>query len=433
MPGEAAKARSTRILVVGGGGREHALAWGLRRYAGGREIWSDSDNPGILQFAHRADLADKGIDSLADWAVTHNIDFTVVGPEAELAAGIVDTFRARRLAIFGPDRAAAQLEWSKGFAKELMLRHQVPTARFAICESAGVARQKALDFGLPVVVKADGLAAGKGVTICYDRPELEATISHLMVENVFGAAGGSVVVEEYLEGAEVCVHALASGVDFVMLPVAQDHKAVYDGGRGPNTGGMGAYSPVPFVGPVALADIATRIIKPILAAMAAAGTPYCGALKADLMISAKGPQVLEFNCRFGDPEAQVLIPRLESDLLELLAAVAGGRLQEVEARWTTRAAVCVVLASGGYPGRYETGIPITGAETAADESDVMLFHAGTAGCAGELVTAGGRVMGVTALGDTIDQARHRAYRTVAGIDFAGMHYRRDIAAQTEIR
>ncbi len=416
-----------KVLIVGGGGREHALAWGMAQSAARPDIYTTSANPGLCALARCADIEGEGVAGLADWAAAHHIDLTVVGPEAQLSVGIVDEFNRRGLAIFGPTKAAAELEWSKAFAKELMARHQIPTARFAVCGSAGAARRQARTFGFPVVIKADGLAAGKGVTVCRSAAEADAAIDRAMAERIFGEAGDTLVVEEFLTGEEASVHVFASGTDFVMMPAAQDHKAVFDGDQGPNTGGMGAYSPAPVADAVMLAEVAARVVRPTLQAMAEAGRPFTGALYTGLMIGAAGPKVVEFNCRFGDPETQVIVPRLASDLLDVLQATAAGRLSEAEVRWHDRAAVCVVLASAGYPGHYETGLPITGVDAAAGLPDVLIFHAGTARRGGELVTAGGRVLGVTALGNSIGEAVQQAYAAVGCIEFPGMHYRRDIA------
>lgn len=416
-----------KVLVVGGGGREHALAWGLSKSPAVQELWTTSTNAGICALAKCADIEGEGITGLVDWAADRRIDLTVVGPEAQLTVGIVDAFRERGLAIMGPTKAAAEIESSKAFAKELMVRNHVPTAKFAICETSAAARQAARAMDLPVVIKADGLAAGKGVSICHSWQEVEAAISAIMEERVFGEAGDRVLVEEFLTGPEVSVLAFVSGTDIVVMPPAQDHKAAYDGDQGPNTGGMGTYSPVAGLPADFLPDVEQRILRPTVEAMDRLGRPFTGVLFAGLMLTPTGPQVLEFNCRFGDPETQVLIPRLDSDLAEVLAAVAGRSLNRVQAKWSARAAVCVVMASGGYPGHYETGYPITGLSDVAALPNVQVFHAGTALQDGQVVTAGGRVLGVTAWADTTAGAVQRAYAAVDRIHFSGAFYRRDIA------
>lgn len=416
-----------QVLVVGGGGREHALAWGLSRSPEVKQLWTTSTNAGINQLARGLGDVGESVDELADWAEAHRIDLTVVGVEAALAEGIVDAFKARGLAIVGPTRQAAELETSKAFAKEMMMRAHIPTARFEICDSVGQARQAVRKFGTPVVVKADGLAAGKGVSICHSINEADAFIASIMEERLFGEAGERIVVEEYLTGEEVSVLAFVSGEDVVVMPPSQDHKAAWDGDRGPNTGGMGAYTPVPKVDETMLSHIRRSVLVPAVRTMGYLGRPYSGILYAGLMLTHNGPRVLEFNCRFGDPETQVIIPRLESSLGEVLLAVATDRLSEVEVRWNTQAVVCVVLASAGYPGPYEVGVPISGLSTIADRPCVQVFHAGTRLEQDRIVTAGGRVLAVTAWGDSIKEATDMAYDAAGAIDFAGVHYRRDIA------
>lgn len=416
-----------KVLVIGGGGREHALTWGLHKSSLVHEIWTSSKNAGICQLAKCTNIEDAGVKALADWAEAEGIDLTVVGPEAQLSVGIVDEFQSRGLAIFGPRKAAARLEWSKAFAKELMARHNIPTARFALCNNAATALGKARSFGLPVVIKADGLAAGKGVSVCFSWREVESAIDRIMQEKVFGEAGEWVVVEEFLTGEEASVHAIATGTDYLLLPAAQDHKTVFEGDKGANTGGMGSYSPAPVANAAIMDDVTRKIIRPTLEAMAAEGDAFTGALYVGLMINETGPKVVEYNCRFGDPETQALIPRLKSDLAQVLLAAAKGDISQTKLRWSDEAAVCVVLASQGYPGNYDVGIPITGVQEAESLPGVIVFHAGTAWRNNTLVTAGGRVMGVTALSNSIAAARNEAYAAVERINFAGMHYRRDIA------
>lgn len=417
-----------KALVVGGGGREHALAWGLSKSPAVKELWTTSKNAGIDQLACFAGRIDGSASELADWAELEGIDLTVVGPEAALAEGIVDEFRTRGLAIVGPTRKAAELESSKAFAKELMVRAAIPTARFEVCSSAAHARRVVRRLGAPVVVKADGLAAGKGVTVCPTIAEADACIAAIMEDRLFGDAGERVVIEECLFGTEVSVLAFVSGKDVIVMPTSQDHKAARDGDQGPNTGGMGAYSPVPGLGKSFLNEIRETVMLPTIREMAAMDRAYSGVLYAGLMLTDRGPQVLEFNCRFGDPETQVLVPRLESDLFEILSAVANDRLQEVEVCWSDQAAVCVVMASAGYPGEYDVGLPINGLMDVAQEPSVQVFHSGTRKHDQQIVTAGGRVLGVTAWADELAAAVQKAYSAVGGkIHFRGAHFRRDIA------
>jgi phosphoribosylamine--glycine ligase len=416
-----------QVLVVGGGGREHALAWGLAKSQDVKQLWTTSTNAGINQLARYIGDVGESVDGLADWAKDRQIDLTVVGPEASLSEGIVDAFRARDLTIMGPTRQAAELESSKAFAKEMMMRAGIPTARFIVCDSAAQARRAVRELGVPVVIKADGLAAGKGVSICHSMTKAEACIASMMEDRLYGEAGERIVVEEYLTGEEVSVLAFVSGEDVVVMPASQDHKAAWDGDQGPNTGGMGAYTPVPRVDETMLAHVRQSVLVPAVHAMAQMGRPYTGVLYAGLMLTSSGPQVLEFNCRFGDPETQVIIPNLESSLLEVLWAVASNRLSEVQVRWSKHAVVCVVLASAGYPGSYEVGLPISGLSAIASKPSVQVFHAGTRLDRDRVVTAGGRVLGVTAWSDSIKQAVGIAYDAASTIHFPGVHYRRDIA------
>ena len=418
-----------KVLVIGGGGREHALAWKLAQSPQVSEVISHSDNPGIGQVARRAGAPGAGIEELAALAEAEGVDLTVVGPEAYLDLGIVDAFRARGLRIVGPTRSAAQIESSKAFAKELMAKAGVPTARFFVCESPSAALQAVRRFGAPVVVKADGLAGGKGVTVALTLAEAEEAVDRIMVERRFGEAGERVVVEEFLEGEEASVLAFADGENARQMPAAQDHKRAGAGDTGPNTGGMGAYSPAPVVTPEVAARVQREILEPTVRAMAAEGRPYQGILYAGLMITRSGPVVVEFNCRFGDPEAQAVLPRMKSDLVEPLLATLGGGVRDVEIEWDARAAACVVMASAGYPGEYRTGLEISGVEEAEALEDVWVFHAGTRREGGRLLTAGGRVLCVTALGGSVREAVERAYLAVGKIRFEGAYYRPDIGAR----
>jgi phosphoribosylamine---glycine ligase len=415
-----------RVLVVGGGGREHALAWKLAQSPRLSALWAAPGNPGIARYATVVPIEAGAADELAAFAEGQGIDLTVVGPEAPLVAGIVDRFQSRGLRVFGPSRAAAMLEGSKAFAKGLMAKHGVPTARFETFSDSALAREYCRLLGAPLVVKADGLAAGKGAIVCLSLVEADDAVALCLEREAFGAAGRTVVVEEFLEGEEASLFALSNGTDVVELGIAQDHKRVGDGDRGPNTGGMGALSPVAALGPGLAQEVMARIVRPVIRALEADGRPYRGLLYAGLMLTRSGPKVVEFNCRFGDPECQAVLTRLEDDLLPLLDACAGRGPLPSAVRWRGSASVCVVLASGGYPGAYRVGLPISGLEAAAAIPDVVVFHAGTATKNGTLVTAGGRVLGVTATAQSVSDAADLAYQAVERIRFDGMHFRRDI-------
>lgn len=412
-----------RVLVVGGGGREHALVWKLAQSPHVSEIYCAPGNAGIAGLATCVPVAAEDIEGLLAFARRAGIDFTVVGPEAPLVAGIVDTFQAAGLTIFGPSRAAARLEGSKIFAKEMMEAAGIPTACYATFEDAGAALAYLEQHPGPVVVKADGLAAGKGVVVAEDTTTAREAVKD-MFGGRFGTAGKRVVIEERLEGEEVSVLAVTDGERVIPLLPAQDHKRVGEGDTGPNTGGMGAYAPVPFYTPNTAREVEERILKPIVRAMAAAGYPYRGVLYAGLMLTRSGPKVLEFNCRFGDPETQPLMLLLKSDLLELMLATVKNELAGVKVEWYPGAAAGVVLAAGGYPGTYSKGDAITGLE--AVPSGVEVFHAGTTLVDGRVVTSGGRVLCVTARGEELQAALDKVYQGINAIHFQGMHYRRDI-------
>ncbi|NLW07802.1 MAG: phosphoribosylamine--glycine ligase [Clostridia bacterium] len=412
-----------RILVVGSGGREHALTWKLAQNPQVNKIYCAPGNPGIAELASCVPLKVDDIAGLVNFARQEKIDLTVVGPEAPLVAGIVDAFEAAGMAIFGPSRAAAQLEGSKAFAKEMMVQAGIPTARHATFTDAGATFAYLESLSGPVVVKADGLAAGKGVVVAPDITTAREAVKE-MFAGKFGAAGQRVVIEEYLEGEEVSILALCDGETVVPLMPSQDHKRVGEGDTGPNTGGMGAYAPVPFYTPAIAREVETAILQPTVRAMAAAGHPYRGVLYAGLMLTAQGPKVLEYNCRFGDPETQPMMLLLRSDLVELMLATLQGRLGEVKIEWHPGAAVGVVLAADGYPGPYCKGEVITGLDKVP--VGVEVFQAGTAREQGQLVTAGGRVLCATARGESLKQALQQAYAGAEVIHFAGKHYRRDI-------
>ena len=401
-----------KILVIGSGGREHALCWKLARSAKTSALYAAPGNPGIAQLATCLTTSDylEAADSI-------DADLTVVGPEAPLAAGIVDRFREKGRRIVGPTAAAARLEASKAFAKEFMLRAGIPTARFAIVETVEQAVAALGEFDYPVVLKADGLAAGKGVIIANSKPEAEQAIAQLL------APESTLVIEEFLSGEEVSFIVLSDGVNILPLEPTQDHKAVYDGDRGPNTGGMGAYCDGRILGDFQKALVMAQVIRPAIEHMRADGHPFSGFLYAGLMMTRNGPKVLEFNARLGDPETQVLMHRMESDFVEPLFAAAHGTLDERELKWRADPSVCVVLAAAGYPGSVRNGDPITGLDQVTGAS---VFHAGTKAGQDALVTSGGRVLGVTASGSTLDLAISKTYEQVRKIHFDGMHYRKDI-------
>jgi phosphoribosylamine---glycine ligase len=417
-----------RVLLVGGGGREHALAWKLAQSPRVSALYAAPGNPGIAEVARCEAVRAEAIDEVVALAERERIDLTVVGPEVPLILGLADRLAARGRPVFGPTRLAAELEGSKVFAKRLFARHGIPTARHEAFTEPGPARDFVRALGGRAVVKADGFAAGKGVVVCDDVAAAGRAIGDMLERRVFGEAGARVVVEERLEGEELSFFALTDGERICPLAAAQDHKAIFDGDRGPNTGGMGAYSPAPVLDDALTRRILDTVIRPTVRAMAAEGRPYRGVLYAGLMLTADGPKLLEYNARFGDPECQVLMARLAGDLVPLCQAVAEGRDLPDAVAWSDEAAVCVVLASGGYPGSYKTGYPIAGLEAAAARPGITLFHAGTAREDGRLVTAGGRVLGVTALGGDVRQAIAAAYAAVDDIRFEGMQYRRDIAA-----
>jgi phosphoribosylamine---glycine ligase len=425
-----------KILLVGGGGREHALAWKIAQSPLVEHMWAAPGNPGIARHARCLDLAVDDADGLAGFAAGHDVDLVVVGPEQPLVAGLADALRAKGLAVFGPSRRAAAIEGSKAFAKRLMAGHGIPTARFATFDDPVAARRYARELGAPCVVKTDGLAAGKGAIVCATLAEADTAIAQCMERREFGAAGATVVIEEFMRGEEASFFVLAGAGGVLPLAAAQDHKTVFDGDRGPNTGGMGAFSPVAAVDAAMQDRVMREIVEPTLAALAAEAAPYAGVLYVGLMLTAEGPRVVEFNCRFGDPECQAIMLRMEEDLVPLLLAVARGERLPAPPPWTNagRAAVCVAVASGGYPGRYTTGQEITGVDAAEARPGVQVFQAGTARRQGRLVTAGGRVLGVTAVAEDLTAAIAAAYEGVSRSHFEGMHYRSDIGRKAlEVR
>jgi phosphoribosylamine--glycine ligase len=414
-----------KLLVIGSGGREHALAWKLAQSPKVQKVFVAPGNGGTARENGLENVALSEVADLVAFAKKEGISLTVIGPEAALAAGVVDTFREAGLRIFGPTRAAAQLESSKDFAKAFMVRHNIPTALHRTFQSADLAKAFVAKRGAPIVIKADGLAAGKGVVVAASVEEAQAAIDRMMTQKSLGEAGARVVVEEFLQGEEASFIVMCDGASALPLATSQDHKRLRDGDEGPNTGGMGAYSPAPIVTPKIHARVMREIIQPAIQGMAQDGVPYSGFLYAGLMIDRAGnPRALEFNCRLGDPETQPIMLRLKSDLLGLVERALAGNLSQVEAEWDRRAALGVVIAAHGYPDDPRKGDPITGIPAPAD--DCRVFHAGTRADGKALLTSGGRVLCVTALGDSVKMARTRAYEALERIRFDGMQYRKDI-------
>lgn len=425
-----------KVLVIGSGGREHALVWKLAQSPRIDAMWCAPGNAGIsgepLRNGKLVECLPTGVEdfaALSSFAKEQGIGLTVVGPDNPLAAGIVDHFQAAGLRIWGPNKRAAQFESSKAFSQDFMERHGIPTAKSGTFSDAEAARKFAATLGGKCAVKADGLALGKGVLMCQTVSEANAAIEELLVKGTFGAAGARIVIQEFLEGVEVSLHALCDGRSAKLFPSSQDHKRALDGDQGLNTGGMGTYSPAPFLTEAELQQVGHAILKPWLRGCEAEGIDFRGILYPGVMLTANGPRVLEFNARFGDPETQVYLVRLENDLLDLLEACVDQTLSGHELKWRAEAAVCVVMASGGYPGDYAKGTAISGISEAEKIGGVKVFHAGTSLKDGQLVSAGGRVLGVTALGTDIRAARDTAYRAIERIQFSGAHFRRDIAAR----
>ena len=416
-----------RILVVGSGGREHALLWKLAQHPDA-ELYVAPGNIGMVDVATQVNIAVDDIDTLVDFAREEKMDLTVVGPELPLTMGIVDAFQKAGLPCFGPGKAAARLEGSKAFSKELMKKYHIPTAAFGTFEKVEGACAFVDKIGAPCVVKADGLAAGKGVIICKTKDEAYEAVREMLTAHRFGNAGAQIVIEEFLEGQEVSVLAFADGTHVRPMVSAQDHKRIFDHDEGPNTGGMGAYSPAPVYTDDLAKEVEETIIRPTVAAMASEGAPFTGILYTGLMITKDGPKVLEYNVRFGDPETQPIMMRLKSDLVDIFMSALNGTLDTAEIEWYDDAAVCVIMASGGYPATSEKGVPIHGLDDVAPE-EAMVFHSGTALKDNDIVTAGGRVLGVTAKDATIRGAIDKCYQAVAKIHFDHMQYRHDIGAR----
>jgi phosphoribosylamine--glycine ligase len=429
-----------KVLVIGSGGREHALVWKLARSPHVTALWCAPGNAGIAQerlpngsLAQCVAITAEDLPALRSFAEDQRIELTVVGPDNPLALGIVDFFQERQLRIWGPNQKAAQFEASKVFSQDFMERHGIPTAQSGSFTEPEPARAFAARLGGKCAVKADGLALGKGVLITTNPAEASAAIDDLLVKKKFGAASARIVIQEYLEGTEVSLHALCDGATAQLFPTSQDHKRALDHDQGLNTGGMGAYSPAPFLDDGQLARVGRAVLDPWLAGCRQEGIDFRGILYPGIMVTKDGPRVIEFNARFGDPEAQVYLMRLQNDLVELLQATLDGTLARHQLRWSPLPSICVVMASEGYPATYPKGLPITGLDQAAALSDVKVFHAGTASREGQIITNGGRVLGVTALGPNLQIARDRAYEALAHIHFAGAHHRRDIGAQALAR
>jgi phosphoribosylamine---glycine ligase len=416
-----------KVLVIGSGGREHALTWKLKQSPAVDRLFCAPGNAGTAEIADNVSIAATSLAELLAFAKQNDVDFTMVGPDDPLAMGIVDLFVAEGLPIFGPTKSAARLESSKIFAKELMRAQNVPTAQARTFSDSEAALEYCEELKFPVVIKADGLALGKGVIIAENLATARSTVEMMMKEARFGDAGRRIVIEEFLRGTECSIHALVDGRNYQLLESARDHKRAFDDDEGPNTGGMGAFSPANNWNAQLESKFEKEVMRPLLRGLAREEIVYRGLLYPGLVITSDGPRVLEFNCRFGDPETQALLPRLKSDLLPLLEATIDGKIDTCKIEWDKRPSVTVVLASAGYPGKYETGKPISGLDKAAKLKDVQVFHAGTKLANGEVVTSGGRVLAVTALGSDIGVARVRAYNAAALIQFEGCHYRRDIA------
>ena len=418
-----------KVLVIGSGGREHTLAWKITQSPKVSQIYCAPGNAGISKLARCINIDADNIEKLVDFAKKEKIDLTVVGPELPLSKGIVNEFNKQGLRIFGPSKEATEIESSKVFSKYLMKKYNIPTANYEVFKNSG----KALDYikqqTFPLAIKADGLAAGKGVFIVKDIDQARDALDELMKKKKFGEAGRQVVIEEFLEGEEISILAFCDGKTIMPMVSSQDHKKIFDNDQGPNTGGMGAYSPVPFYPNEFKKTVLEEILKPTVKGLQSEGREYRGVLYAGLVLTKEGPKVLEFNARFGDPETQVVLPRLKTDLIDILNAVIEGSLHKINIEWNNNFAVCVVVASGGYPGKYRKGKVISGLERLEKMKDIIAFHAGTKFQDGEIVTSGGRVLGVTAWDNTISKAKERAYKGVKEIYFEDMYYRKDIAVK----
>lgn len=418
-----------KVLIIGSGGREHVLAWKISQSPLVDKIYCAPGNGGMAGIAECVDISANDIDALVDFAKKNKIGLTVVGPEAPLVEGIVDIFEEQGLKAFGPSKLAAQLEGSKVFSKEFMFRNNIQTAPFITFDAIEDAKEFLENARFPVVIKADGLAAGKGVIICNDHNEANKAVDDIMRNKIFMAAGEQIVIEECLFGEEVSILAISDGNDSVILASSQDHKRIFDDDLGPNTGGMGAYSPAPIATNFLLKEIEACVIEPTIRGMRSEGIPFKGVLYAGIMVTDEGPLVLEYNVRFGDPEAQAVLPRMKNDIVEVMLASCDGTIADIDLKWDSRDCVCVVMSSGGYPGKYEKGFEITGIEEAQKDGDTVVFHAGTKKEGDKIITSGGRVLGVTSLGQGIEKAIDNAYKAVETVKFDHCFFRRDIGAK----
>lgn len=415
-----------KLLVVGRGGREHAFVWKLAQSNKVTRLYAAPGSPGMAQYAECVDISDSDLYGLADFAQRESIDISIIGPEAPLADGIVDVFSERDLAVFGPTQAAAQIEADKDFALELMHKYDIPTGAYETFVDAETARERLRKWQHPLYLKVSGLAAGKGAIYCETLQDSYKTVDEVMVQRAFGDSGDKLVAMELLEGEEASIFGFSDGENVVCVVPSQDHKTIGEGDVGLNTGGMGAYAPAPVITPELFDDIVQRIMKRTINALAQEGCPFKGILYGGIIVTADGPKVIEFNCRMGDPETQVVLPLIKTDLVDIIAAVCNGSVADLDIELDNRAATCVVMASGGYPEAYDTGFPISGIDRAEASGDVIVFHAGTGREDDQLVTNGGRVIGVTAIGDTIKSSIDRAYEAVGKIDFDKTYFRRDI-------
>ncbi len=418
-----------KVLIIGSGGREHALAWKITQSEKLTKLYCAPGNAGTAEIAENVAIAASDISALKEFAKNNKIDLTIVGPEVPLVLGIVDEFEAVGLKIFGPNKAASELEGSKIFSKKVLTTSHIPTAEAIAYEKAEDALKFIKKAGTPIVIKADGLAAGKGVIVAQNYKEAEDAVNRILIKNEFGEAGKKIIVEEWLRGQEASIIAITDGKTIIPLATSQDHKQVFDNDKGPNTGGMGAYSPAPIVNRGLLVEIEENILKKTLAGLKEMGINYKGVLYCGLMITPMGPMVLEYNCRLGDPETQAILPRMKNDLLEVIMAVVDEKLSDIKIEWDDRSAVCVVLAAGGYPGKYEKGIEIQGLENSKGNQDSIILHAGTKLEGNKIVTSGGRVMGVVGLGKPLEEAIKITYDSIKQIKFDKMHYRKDIGAK----
>lgn len=417
-----------KVLIIGSGGREHALGWKLGKSPKVGKIYFSPGNAGTAEIGENIAISALDIEALLDFAINNKIDLTVVGPDDALALGIVDAFREKGLTIFGPTRKAAELEWSKAFAKQFMQEESIPTAAYATFTDLQKAKTYLKKQSAPIVIKASGLALGKGVIIAKTHKEAEKTLEDVMVKKIFGDAGREVIIEEFLEGKEISIHAICDGTNVSVFPASRDHKRLLDDNQGPNTGGMGTIAPLPNITKKELEKITRNIVLPVINGMKKRGKPFTGILYPGIMITKNGPKVLEFNARFGDPETQSYMRLLKTDLYDILVYVANGKLSDITIEWENKSACCIVVASGGYPGAYKKGEIIHGIKKAEKDKDIVVFHAGTINCNNKFCTNGGRVIGITATGKTLDEALDKAYAAIGprGIHFAGMQYRKDI-------